>query len=74
MKYFTCLIRTLTVLALFYLIFPEKAYAYMDMGSLSYILQLIVAALVGILLTTKIVWHRIRFFFKKLFSREEYHE
>ncbi len=68
MRYFTLSIRTLTVLALFYLIFPDKAYAYMDMGTLSYVLQVLVAALIGALVTTRVVWYKIRSFFKNLLS------
>lgn len=69
MKCFTHLIATLVVLALFHLIFPQKAYAYLDPGTGSYILQLIIAVSLGGLFAVKLFWNRIKIFFKNLFSR-----
>ncbi len=74
MKCFTRLIKTLGVLALFCLIFTKKAYAYIDPGTGSYILQIIMAALLGGLFTVKLYWKKIRIFFKNLFSRREKRE
>ena len=59
-------------LALFIMIdisFPRNAYAYLDPGTGSYLLQLLVAALLGAVVTAKIFWHRLKSFFKNLFSR-----
>jgi hypothetical protein len=45
MKCFLSVIPALVVLGLFYLVFPRKAYAYVDPGTVSYILHLIAATL-----------------------------
>ena len=74
MKCFTCLIRTLIVLTLFYLIFPREACAYLNPGTSSFILQLIIAALVGGLFVVKLFWDKIKNFFENLFSRRKKHE
>ena len=52
-----------------YLIFPQAFYAYIDLGSGSYILQLIVGILFGGLLAVKIFWNSIKTFFGNLFSK-----
>jgi len=69
MKYFARLITTHVVLVLFYLIFPLKAYAYLDPGTGSYIFQLIIAAFVGGLFAVKLFWNKIKIFLKNLFSK-----
>ena len=51
------------LLCVFYFMFPSRAYAYLDPGSLNYILQLLMAALIGISLAIKIYWGRIKAFF-----------
>jgi len=49
---------------------PAKANpAYLDTGSGSFILQLLLAALVGGLFIIKTYWKKISAFFRKLFSR-----
>ena len=64
--------RLLTVglaVMLLYLAFPSFAYAYLDPGTGSYIFQLILAGLVGLLFAVKIYWRRITTFFTGLFSK-----
>ena len=68
MKRFMRLITTLVVLTLFYLIFPRRAYAYLDPGTGSYIVQLLIAASVGLLFATRLYWNKIKTFFKNLLS------
>lgn len=66
--------RLLTIcllVMLFYLAFPPFAYAYLDPGTGSYILQLIIAGLVGGLFAIRLFWNRIKTFFENLFSRGE---
>ena len=66
--------RLLTIcffVMLFYLAFPPFAYAYLDPGTGSYILQLLVAGLVGGAFVINMFRTRIHAFFKKLFSRGE---
>ena len=53
------------LLALLNFAFPQKAYAYIDPGSGSYFLQLLIAGLLGALYTIKIYWTRIRSFLTK---------
>jgi hypothetical protein len=69
MKCLISLISALVVFAFFYLIFPRKAYAYLDPGTGSYILQLITATLFMGLFAVKLFWNNVKIFFKNLFSR-----
>ena len=71
MKRFMRLLRILAVFALFYLIFPGAAYAYLDPGTGSYILQLLMAGLVGLLFATKLYWNKIKTLYTNLISRGE---
>jgi hypothetical protein len=50
------------------LLFPEYAHAYLNPGTGSFIFQLIIAALLGGLLTIKIYWSKLKSFFKEIFS------
>ena len=51
-------------------VFPGKAYAYLDPGTGSYFLQLIIAALLGGLFAIKLFWGKIKIFLKNLFVRK----
>ena len=51
-----------------FLIAPETAYAYIDPGSGSYMLQILLAALLGAVFFIKSTWHRIKDFLSNLFS------
>ncbi|MDD5679714.1 MAG: hypothetical protein PHI59_00505 [Candidatus Omnitrophica bacterium] len=55
---------TFIFLILLYLIFPQDAYGYLDLGSGSYILQLIAGVLLGGLFSIKLFWHKIKAKFK----------
>jgi len=66
---FTHLKMMFIFFGLFYLIFPQAAYAYLDPGTGSYILQIILAALAGLGFTIKIYWTKVRAFFVNLFSK-----
>lgn len=59
---------TLCCAAIITLLFPGDAHAYLNPGTGSFIFQLVIAALLGGLLTLKIYWNRFRGFFKDLFS------
>ncbi len=74
MKSFTSISTILIVLALFYLVFTEEAYAYLDPGTGSYILQLIIAGLLGGLFALKMFWSKVKNFFVNVFSRGNKHE
>ena len=51
------------------LILPADAHAYLDPGTGSYLLQIVIASLFGILISIRMFWGRIKTFFAKLFSR-----
>ncbi|MEM7234697.1 MAG: hypothetical protein AAF517_21135 [Planctomycetota bacterium] len=53
------------------LLFPAPAYAYLDPGTGSMILQAIVAGILGGLMAIKLFWRRIFAFFAGLVKREE---
>ncbi|MBI4847172.1 MAG: hypothetical protein HY808_01155 [Nitrospirae bacterium] len=57
----------LTILMLV-IIFPSIAYAYLDAGTGSYILQLILAAFFGGLFAIKLFWNKIKNIFRNIFS------
>ena len=69
MEYFrrSVILSVLVFLACF--IFSEKAYAYLDPGTGSYILQLILAGLLGALFMVKTYWRNIKSFIFNIFSR-----
>jgi hypothetical protein len=52
-------------------LFVSDACAYLDPGTGSYILQMIVAGLLGAAFAVKIFWMRIRRFFADVFSRSD---
>ena len=47
---------------------PITAYAYLDPGTGSFILQMLIASVLGGLLYAKLAWDRTRRFFIRLFS------
>jgi len=69
-KHFTRFIITFTVFALFHLMFTQRAYAYLDPGTGSYILQMFIGLLVGGAFVIKLFWAKIISFFKSLSSRK----
>jgi hypothetical protein len=46
----------------------RPAYAYIDAGSASMILQMILAGIVGAAMTIKMYWQKIRQFIREIFS------
>lgn len=50
------------------LIIPGDAHAYINPGSGSFIVQVIIASLLGGAVTAKLYWSGIKNFFKRLFS------
>ncbi len=56
---------------LFFFMFPQVSYAYLDPGTGSYIFQLILAAFVGAAFTIKIYWAKIKTVFVNLFSKKD---
>ena len=48
--------------------FPSFSYAYLDPGTGSYIFQLLIAGLLGLLFLLKVYWSRVKAFVVGLFS------
>ena len=69
MKYFKIFLTTLSFIAVFYFITPNMLFGYLDAGTGSYMIQIILAGLAGGALALKIFWRRIYIFFKKSSSK-----
>jgi len=67
MKY---LANTLIIIVLSSLFFPQRAYAYLDPGSMSFIIQIILAIITGGIFGAKLFWKNIKSFFKNVFSKK----
>lgn len=57
-------VLSLSLLLSFIFISPNQAFAYLDPGTGSVILQVVAAGILGALFTIKAYWHRILSFFK----------
>jgi hydrogenase-4 membrane subunit HyfE len=70
-------IKNLIFLVLFYFVFFGNAFAgqrvcaYIDPGTGSLILQMLLAVLFGSLFAVKMLWGRIKAFVKKLFCKDK---
>ncbi|MGI9285418.1 MAG: hypothetical protein ACR2P1_08510 [Pseudomonadales bacterium] len=51
--------------------FSVQAYAYLDPGTGSFVLQMLVAGLLGAMLYIKMAWANVKMFFNRLLSKEE---
>lgn len=56
---------------IFTLTFAYNAYAYLDPGSGSYMLQILLGTLVAGFFAIKQYWHRLKVFFKERFGKKE---
>lgn len=52
------------------LLFPSFAYAYIDPGSGSLIIQVVIAGIVSSIFALKIFWQKIKNFFTEKFSKK----
>jgi hypothetical protein len=59
-------IKFLLLTALISLILPQYAFGYIDFGSGSYFLQILLAVLFGALYAVKVFWANIKLFFRNL--------
>lgn len=59
----------LILFGIVYLIFPQTIFAYLDPGTGSYILQIVLAAIVGAAFTIKLYWTKVKSFVVNLFTR-----
>jgi hypothetical protein len=62
------LVTALTMLGCF-LVTERSAYAYLDPGSGSMLIQMLVAAVAGVLLSARLFWNRLKVGVLSLFSR-----
>lgn len=63
---------TLPIVALILVLcFSPDAYAYLDPGTGSYMLQILLGSLVAGFFVIKQYWHRLKNFFKELFRKKE---
>ena len=53
---------------------PYPALAYLDPGSVSYFVQMLVAVLAGVGFAVKVFWQNIKSLFSKFFSRGKKNE
>ena len=74
MSYLRHLVCISTVIVPLYLIFPEETHPYLDPGTGSIMIQLLIAIFVGGLVAIRIFWTKIRTKFKGLFRRGKKHE
>jgi hypothetical protein len=51
------------------LVFPLSASAYIDLGSGSYVIQIILASLLGVFFMTRTYWKRLKIYFQKLTAK-----
>lgn len=71
MRWIKCLMAKLVAVVLVCLILPRPVLAYLDPGTGSYILQLVLAGLFGAAFAVKMFWKDIKMFVTGLFSREK---
>ncbi len=58
----------------FLLGFPKPNYAYIDPGTGSYVIQILIAAFVSISFAIRIFWKKIKAFLLKLFKKDRHEE
>ena len=64
-------IRMQVILAFIYVsLLVEPAYAYLDPGTGSLIIQMLIAGLVSSIFAIKIYWKKITDYFRRFFSKE----
>ena len=61
--------KSFVLLAIFFIV-TSRCFGYIDPGTGSYLVQILIAVFVGVSLGIKIFWNRIKAFLKKLFSRD----
>ncbi len=71
MNFFKSVIRMSMLAAACCLLFPLRAYSYIDPGTGSYIFQIIIAAFVALSFAVKVYWLKIKKFLGRLFAKKE---
>tara|TARA_B100001245_G_C22583104_1_gene289770 strand:+ start:69 stop:284 length:216 start_codon:yes stop_codon:yes gene_type:complete len=62
-------IRFFFILLSILVFFSKSAFAYIDPGSTAFIIQSIIAAIVGFFVALNLYWFRFKSFVKKIFSK-----
>lgn len=73
MKKMKCSKRLFIIFGLFssfFLLFPLFIYAYIDPGTGSYIIQIAIAAFIGISIALRIFWGKLKAFLANIFQRK----
>ena len=60
----------IVLLTLICSVIPNDAYAYLDPGTGSYLIQILLASLLGAVFAIKVFWKKIIARFERLFSKE----
>ncbi len=60
-------VRGLFLCVALYLIMPRQAYCYIDLGTGSYMLQILFGTVLGIIFSIKVFWGKIKTSIKKIF-------
>lgn len=71
MKYVMRIIILSLLFTVFSNIFPLYTYAYLDPGSGSYIIQVIIGVFFAGLVAVKMFWNKVKLFSKNLFSKQK---
>jgi len=59
------------LLIIFLILITKQAYAYIDLGSTTVIIQSIIALFVGVLVSLHMYWNKFLIFIKKIFSKNK---
>lgn len=70
-KYYRHLTKIFIIFVFLVLIFPIRADAYLDPGTGSFIIQIIVGVLIGASAAVRIYWRKIKIFCSTYFLRKE---
>jgi hypothetical protein len=68
------LAAALVVLAASFVVVAKPAYAYIDPGTGSLVIQAVLAAVLTVGATVKVFWHQIKEKYRKLFGKNEQEE
>ena len=71
-KTISILTKIFTALTVFFLLIsPQAAWAYLDMYTGSYLLQLLLGGIFGLLLAIKLFWKKIRDWGRQIFFKKK---
>jgi hypothetical protein len=59
------------LIVFFYVMFPRPVYAYLDMGTGSYVIQVVIASLFGVIVTLKVYWKKIKAYLASVLNKKK---